>query len=386
MGENKKVTTNRINTLTVARFAAIMLIVINHFEFLQQYGKLGELYQRYFHSATIGVDFFFMLSGFGMMLSSTNRDPNGTEFIGGGQLIAFARRHVKKIYPIYIVMLLLGIPYYLLAGYFEYGKKIVTGVLQAIVYFIMDTTLLQSAAGLTNLSHSLNGVSWFLSSLFCIYLISPIIMKWLKLHVKNEKQAALGIGISIFGSFMLAILFSKIEEYTIFDDLCYGAPYRRVFYVISGMLVAQMYNFRKNGCLCKKRSWIENGRVENVCIVITMVYVLLRNSLLENIGSYIYIFDMMIVVVDLYLLALGKGIFSRLFENRYMVYLGNISMYIFITHWLIRMYVDFYVQRMGIESVAVALLEVVIILILTFVVSVIIERNGNVSQKSKKIV
>lgn len=25
-----------------------------------------------------------MLSGFGMMLSSTNRDPNGTEFIGGG--------------------------------------------------------------------------------------------------------------------------------------------------------------------------------------------------------------------------------------------------------------------------------------------------------------
>lgn len=132
MGENKKVTTNRINTLTGARFAAIMLIVINHFEFLQQYGKLGELYQRYFHSATIGVDFFFMLSGFGMMLSSTNRDPNGTEFIGGGQLIAFARRHVKKIYPIYIVMLLLGIPYYLLAGYFEYGKKIVTGVLQAI--------------------------------------------------------------------------------------------------------------------------------------------------------------------------------------------------------------------------------------------------------------
>lgn len=52
MGDNKKVTTNRINTLTGARFAAIMLIVINHFEFLQQYGKLGELYQRYFHSAT----------------------------------------------------------------------------------------------------------------------------------------------------------------------------------------------------------------------------------------------------------------------------------------------------------------------------------------------
>lgn len=96
MGENKKVTTNRINTLTGARFAAIMLIVINHFEFLQQYGKLGELYQRYFHSATIGVDFFFMLSGFGMMLSSTNRDPNGTEFIGGGAAHCICTKTCKK--------------------------------------------------------------------------------------------------------------------------------------------------------------------------------------------------------------------------------------------------------------------------------------------------
>lgn len=240
----------RIDSLTGARFIAIMMIVINHFEFLGQQGKLGEIYLRFFHSATIGVDFFFMLSGFGMMLSSIKREPNAkANSINVKKLIAFAQSHVSKIYPIYIMMLIFGIPYYLMVGYFEYGKKVAAGVLQAAAYLIMDMTLLQSCTGITNLSHSLNGVSWFLSSLFCIYLVSPIAMKWLKLHIKNEKQAILGLWVSIGCSFILAIILTTIEAHTLFDDLCYGSPYRRVFYVIAGMLIAQLYSFRKNVCL-----------------------------------------------------------------------------------------------------------------------------------------
>ena len=364
----------RIDSLTGARFIAIMMIVINHFEFLGQYGKLGEIYLRFFHSATIGVDFFFMLSRFGMMLSSIKREPNAkANSINVKKLIAFAQRHVSKIYPIYIMMLILGIPYYLMVGYFEYGKKVAAGVLQAAAYLIMDMTLLQSCTGITNLSHSLNGVSWFLSSLFCIYLVSPIVMKWLKLHIKNEKQVIFGLGVSIGCSFILAIILTIIEAHTLFDDLCYGSPYRRVFYVIAGMLIAQLYSFRKNVCLYKK-SYVENGKMENICILLTVLYYFLRNTIYETIGSFIYISDMLIVAVDLYLLALGKGFFSGLLKNKYMVYLGNISMYIFITHWLIRMYVDFVIQRMGIGSIAVALSEIIIILILTFVISVIMER------------
>ena len=114
--------------------------------------------------------------------------------------------------------------------------------------------------------------------------------------------------------------------------------------------------------------------MENICILLTVLYYFLRNTIYETIGSFIYISDMLIVAVDLYLLALGKGFFSGLLKNKYMVYLGNISMYIFITHWLIRMYVDFVIQRMGIGSIAVALSEIIIILILTFVISVIMER------------
>ena len=103
-----------IDSLTGARFFAIMIIVFSHFEFLRQYGQFGEVYWRYFHNATMGVDFFFMLSGFGMMLSSIRRDPYGLLPIGGiPGLINYGKRHIRKIYPVYVVFLLIGIPYYL---------------------------------------------------------------------------------------------------------------------------------------------------------------------------------------------------------------------------------------------------------------------------------
>lgn len=63
----------KINTLTGARFTAIMIIVFAHFEFLEKYGMFGKVYQKFFDNATMGVDFFFMVSGFGMMLSYINK-------------------------------------------------------------------------------------------------------------------------------------------------------------------------------------------------------------------------------------------------------------------------------------------------------------------------
>jgi peptidoglycan/LPS O-acetylase OafA/YrhL len=46
----------------------IFVIVISHLEFLNNY-SIGNVYQQYFHNPTLAVDFFFMLSGFGMMYS-----------------------------------------------------------------------------------------------------------------------------------------------------------------------------------------------------------------------------------------------------------------------------------------------------------------------------
>ena len=227
----------KIDSLTGARFFAIIIIVFSHFEFFEKYGEFGKFYSSYLHNPTMGVDFFFMLSGFGMMYSSLFKDPNGNNPIGGVKgIINFGKKHIRKIYKFYVFSLLLGIPYYCLTC----GDSIVIGILKSAVYFTFDLTLLQSATGIMAFSHSLNGVCWFLSSLFCIYLFSPLILKFLKKHIKSIKSALTGILVSIVISFILLVIFKWIEERTIFDIISYVSPFRRVFYVIPGMLLAQI--------------------------------------------------------------------------------------------------------------------------------------------------
>lgn len=245
---------NKIDALTGARFTAIMVIVISHLEFLKQY-SFGDVYELLFHNATLGVDFFFMLSGFGMMLSNIKRYPAGNEEMEGvRELFGFAKRHIKKIYPLYVVMLIVGIPYYILTEVLEQGENIIKAVVYAIIQFVSGLTLLQSATGLTIFSRGLNGVCWFLSSLFCIYLVSPIVIRFLRRKIKNCKLAFLGLGVSILCSLVFAIILGGIEEKTFFNDLCYGSPYRRIFYVICGMVIAQLYKFKEQ---CKGSVLVE---------------------------------------------------------------------------------------------------------------------------------
>lgn len=59
----------RIQSLEGLRAIMIFLIVLNHMEFLR-HCSYGNFYWTYLHNATIAVDYFFMLSGFGMMFSA----------------------------------------------------------------------------------------------------------------------------------------------------------------------------------------------------------------------------------------------------------------------------------------------------------------------------
>ncbi len=364
----------RIDSLTGARFPAIICIVFSHFEFLEQYGVFGYIYSRYFHNATMGVDFFFMLSGFGMMLSSIKSNPSGDESIGGlNGSIRFAKRHVKKIYTPYLFFLIIGIPYVFLVNHFEQGRPLATVVSKSVMYFLCDLTLLQSATGKWNFSHSFNGVCWFLSCLFCIYLISPLIMKCLKRYIRTVRRAVAGIMISVMLSVTLSFVFSCIEAHTVFDDLSQSSPYRRVFYVIPGMILAQLFSVMKQSRRIRIRI-IEKGLFEYLSAGVSIVWFFLRGTAEPALGSFVYVVDMILACCVLFALAFGKGKISGFFSRKTMVFLGDISMYIFISHYVIRNYTDLFVRLYRLNSIGIGILETVIILILSFACSIVLHK------------
>lgn len=78
----------RIKAIEGMRFIMMSLIILSHCEFLEN-TRIGLFYSRYLHNATMGVDFFFIISGFGLYLALTKAEGELNnvrivDFIGGG--------------------------------------------------------------------------------------------------------------------------------------------------------------------------------------------------------------------------------------------------------------------------------------------------------------
>ena len=86
-------------------------------------------------------------------------------------------------------------------------------------------------------------------------------------------------------------------------------------------------------------------------------------------GYAVYAVDMIVVAGDLYALV-GKGMFSKMLSRRKVVYFAAISMYIFLSHYNIRICVEFIIQMLKNESIPIAIIEMAIILILTMLLSI----------------
>lgn len=92
----------RIQSLEGVRGIMIFLIVLSHMEFLK-YCNFGHAYELYWHNPTIAVDYFFMLSEFGMMYSFLKY--GGVSAAGGGDVrlipINFAKAKIRRLYFLY---------------------------------------------------------------------------------------------------------------------------------------------------------------------------------------------------------------------------------------------------------------------------------------------
>lgn len=326
---------SKISSLTGMRFIAILMIVISHLEFLRVYPGLGDFYFKYFHNATIGVDFFFLLSGFGLMWSDIKH--NGFEIcnkINLKNLITFGINHIKKIYPLYITTIIIGIPLAVFQAYTN-GKAVSTIIKLCILKLSACVFLIQSAFGVTRLSHSFNEVCWFLSCLFCIYLVSPVCINLLKKFCVNLKMITLLLITLPCLSGITAFLFRQLEQHTFFDDLVYGSPYRRIIYVVFGMVLALLISKYKDDFK------IKNINLWEIAVSIVLIlWFLFRNTVFSAIPyiSLIYVIDIIVAGLAVFFLAYNGGVISKFLSNPNMVYLGELAMYIFLIHYPIRMY------------------------------------------------
>lgn len=354
----------------------IMIIVLSHFEFLQRLPDIGEFYLKYLHNAVIAVDFFFLLSGFGMMLGSLAKVPE--EELSAPTIQACFRygiRHIRKIYPLYLATMIFSV----LAkfAYAIYDSKFTFSyIAHEAVKIVVNVLLLQSMSGMMFFI-TYNLAAWFLSTLFCIYLVSPLLI-WVlrKISRTNLTHILLAVA-NIAMAVILAVAFEKVEAFSKrlpgpdIDNMVYVSPFRRVFYVLLGMNLAMIFHGIKSS------GAVISGKILNIAeatvSLLALAFFFARNSFPR--GVYLYAIDMVICAILVLTFAFDGGRISAWLSKPAMQRLGRVSMYIFLVHYPIRLYFSRLVSDLFENSLLTAVLFIVFIMTTTVLITEILYRR-----------
>lgn len=303
MESNKKTIIHQINAL---RIIAIVLIFMGHCYFLESDVLCGDIYSSCFIYSDIWVEFFFILSGF--MASYTFSKESYKNYIV---------KRINRFFPIHWACLVIAIC--LTFNGFSLGYVFKT---------ILTTFLLQSLSP-TNW-YGPNGGSWFLSTLFILALLTPLLIKIIT-RIQNTKLLVLIIVLcALFSDLQL---FQKIFHNQYISWFFYISPFFRIFSYLSGLILGFLClklnkeTFRKTGYILKYSIF----EITSFFLLITLLYCY-KNKI------FIGYFYSPILAAIVYLFFKGQGIISSWFNREWYTKISKYGMAFYLVHFPIVMH------------------------------------------------
>lgn len=264
------------------RIIFVMMIFMSHFAY-------GD-FTAFDAGGDCGVAFFFLLSGFLLTMGYGERLENGTF-----RYSAYLRRRLQKIYPLHLLCLLCYI-------------LLFRPVLDIRLPF--NALLLQSWVPFRGYYFSYNGVSWFLSSLLCSYLLFPILYRW-------------SYGWRLIVVAVCALMAYLLVPYDHVNSLLYVWPPMRCVDFIFGIALFRIY--KRYQPSSAPTVWLEPLLV--LLLVLALAAYPYMDAKLRNAPVY-----WLVLLPFIYVFARGEGSISRFLGCRAMQWLGELSMPVFLLH------------------------------------------------------
>ncbi|MDR3595082.1 acyltransferase [Clostridium sp.] len=296
-----------IYTLTALRFVAAVAIYLHH---LSYPGGLG----------TICVTFFFVMSGFTMAYGYRDKFVE----LNKHNLKKFYFKRLLRIYPLYILTFLFSIPimYY-------------TNFKTSTFYSLINILMLQSYFPNGVQVFSYNGVSWFIADVVLFYMLTPFCMYLLhKYKIKSNMRFLVALQLSIFfiAAFIAYNFRGKMEPYTFGWWFIYISPFFRLFDYIIGFLAGIIFTNLKNITFTYIKDRILFTALEFASLMF-LVYSYHSSFLgFDSLKYGIYFIPASIFIV--FIFSFQKGLVSFIISNKILIYLGNLSLPIFLIHQL----------------------------------------------------
>lgn len=327
----------KVDQLTFTRFIAAIAIVIYHFGRYVAPFNLPFLHEV-FLNANLGVCYFFILSGFVMVIAYGKKE--GKIDVPGYYLKRFAR-----IYPVY---------------FFALAITTILVIRNHGVYlngFVLGAMLLQ--AWVPQYAVTLNSPGWSLSVEFLFYLLFPFLFNYLYSRFKLKTTA---IGIIAFWALSLLVLnclfFSSFNQgyASASDNFMSFSPVMHVNEFLVGNLIGLIY----------LRYQEYNGSYD-IYLIGLFAAIILVSYFDVSLGIRLNIHDGFMALLFapfILLLALNKnGSITRVLKHKSYILLGEISYSIYIIQYPVSLLTNYFYKMFHISQPEVVFYSYVPILL-----------------------
>lgn len=308
-----------IKPLTSLRFIFAFMVFLVHIVYstsnIKVDSRIQWLFDNVFKEGSVGVGFFFTLSGFILAYNYSGKLSLNRVSIRNFWLKRFAR-----LYPLHLLTLYFSIPMmYMLypnSSISEFGSPL-----------ILNLLLLQSCVFPTgdNFFWGFNSVSWSVSAEMIFYVGFPFLVYFFK-RMRNAFAFLV-----ILGCITLPIIIFKATVLGMHPLWFYFFPLFRVWDFLIGIMLFEIYSYCRNTVAFKFATGLEL-----LSVFIFILFFSFHNfvPLVYRYSCY-YWFPIALIVL---IFSFSKGRVSRMLSNKYFVYLGEVSYGFYMFHVLVIYY------------------------------------------------
>ena len=327
-----------INALTSLRFYVMITIFLSHLTFLCGSPMGSYIYYTFFDGGSAGVAFFFVLSGFVINLGYGEK----FEVITKKNYFDFVKKRIKKIYPLYVLMMGIMFIDVIKNTSDSMGKVAVFGK------FLVSLSMTQTMVPYQPFAQMFNGAAWFLSCITILYLLTPFILKWNK-KIRNKIKQTVCTMIILFLIFeTLAVFFSANLTNGFKYGLLYCSPYIRVFFYVYGVLLGNVFC----GYCDRIKQWGRKNVLQSTGLEIGSILMFLFGYIvITNYDVEIsYLVNMILSGVLILVFACSLGKVSDYLNRKTNVALGGISFEFYLIHYPLIVLGWRYIVKLGLSG------------------------------------
>lgn len=320
----------------------------------------------------LGVSVFFVMSGFLMVYTYYDIDMS----ISIRDNLKFSISKIKKLYPLHIITMCFAV-LLRLARYLYHGISI-KNIIGLVGKIGLNVTLMQTWIPYSDINVSLNGVAWYLSVTLFLYFMFPYIKKWIK---PMKKESVISVSVIILFIQVITcipLLYFLGNDNKIYIWFMYCFPIFRLGDFFVGCSMGKIYfenlifNCHRGNCpktqksILKMEDSIQSDSLRGGIIWSIIEIVFTAITVVIKIGPFNIDFFPLIAAHNrttryiplaagwVYLFTINKGIITKLFNNRAFVFLGDISAYMFLIHFVITRYTSCLLELLNLSLDGVA--------------------------------